>query len=236
MENHSNIEIHEEFESSLWKKDYWDNFYSQEINQFKNNSSLIGEIWFGKQVEKKILNFINDKYKHNKSVKLIDLGCGNASFLIKLTKLGFSGNLYGMDYSEKSIELAREVIDNKSEKYASVLDIVLFQDDLKQSKLENKENISDFDIIHDKGTFDAFMSSKNNKVDEYIKYIISISKSSGENTTFIITSCNFSKPELISFFTEPNFILKSEIPHKTFTYGGQVGQPVTTLIYNIFKN
>jgi hypothetical protein len=241
MENSINDKLDSqlEFESSLWKKDYWDNFYSQEINQFKNNSSLIGEIWFGKQVQKKILNYISDKYNNNKSVKLIDLGFGNASLLIKLTKLGFSGNLYGMDYSEKSIELARDIIEKKSERFPKLADIVLFQDDLKQSKIgnfEEKEKYTNFEIIHDKGTFDAFMSSKSNKVEEYINYLLSISKIEGRITMFVITSCNFSKPELISFFIEPNFILQSEIPHKTFTYGGQVGQPVTTLIYKIIKS
>lgn len=226
----------DEFESSLWKKDYWDNFYSQEINQFKNNTSLIGEIWFGKQVQKKILNYINDKYKNNYSIKLIDLGCGNASLLLKLSKLGFDKNLYGMDYSEKSIELAKEIIIDKSERYPNVLNIKLFQDDIKQSRIENftgRDEFKNFELIHDKGTFDAFMSSKTNKVEEYIKYILFISD---ENSMFILTSCNFSKPELISFFKEPLFILQNEIPHKTFTYGGQVGQPVTTLIYNIKKN
>jgi SAM-dependent methyltransferase len=223
-----------EFESSLWKKDYWDNFYSQEINQFKNNSSLIGEIWFGKQVQKKILNYINNKYSQNKSVKILDIGCGNASLLLKLSKLGFAKGLHGMDYSEKSLELAREIISDKSLKYPDIGAITLFQDDLKLPKNENLElGFTNFDLIHDKGTFDAFMSSKTNNSEEYIKYIISISRKYSNNSVFIITSCNFSKSELISFFTQPYFVLQSEIPHKTFTYGGQIGQPVTTLIYEI---
>jgi len=234
LNNKTENENFSEFESPLWKKDYWDNFYSQEINQFKNNSSLIGEIWFGKQVQKKILNYINNTYSNNKSLKILDIGCGNAYLLLKLSKLGFAKGLYGMDYSEKSIELAREIISDKSLKYPEISAITLFQDDLKQPKLENFElGYKNFDFIHDKGTFDAFMSSKTNNSEEYIKYILSISRRDSINSVFIITSCNFSKPELISFFTQTNFILQSEIPHKTFTYGGQIGQPVTTLIYKI---
>jgi SAM-dependent methyltransferase len=237
-ENTNNIET-EEFVSPLWKKDYWDTFYSQEINQFKNNTDLIGEIWFGKQVHKKILSYINENYGSDKNFKILDVGCGNAAFLLKLSKLGYS-NLYGMDYSEKSIELAQEIINEKSKKNENMKNIILFQDDIKNGK---KLDSSDFDLIHDKGTFDAFMSSKENKSEEYIQYILNYCKISNDiknSSILIITSCNFSKPELIKFFDNKEgdkniFTFANEIPHKSFTFGGQSGQPVTTLIYRINK-
>jgi cyclopropane fatty-acyl-phospholipid synthase-like methyltransferase len=217
------------FESKLGEKSYWDNFYTEEIEQFNNNTDLIGEIWFGKNVQKKEINYILETYKENKNIKVLDIGCGNAAFLLKLHKKGFK-NLYGMDYSEKSIELARQIIEERLE----TDDIKLFVDDLSEPSCQYND-LCEFDLIHDKGTFDAYMSDKNHKAFVYFDYIIKKSRNSG---VFLITSCNFTKDELLNFVAEKHkerFSLKSEVPHKSFYYGGSTGQTVTTLIFNIFK-
>jgi SAM-dependent methyltransferase len=215
------------FESKLGEKSYWDNFYSEEFEQFKNNSDLIGEIWFGKNVQKKEVEYII-KYCNNE-MKILDVGCGNAALLMKLYKKGFR-KLYGMDYSENSISLANEIISNKLD----TADIQLFVDDISEPSINHKELIN-FDFIHDKGTFDAYMSDKTHKACAYLEYILGKFKTIG---MFFLTSCNYTKNELLDFIAERHsrfFNLRLEIPYKTFSYGGSRGQTVTSLIFDIQK-
>jgi predicted RNA methylase len=46
-----------------------------------------GEVWFGKEVQKKTVEFILDKYKEQQDlteVSVLDVGTGNGAFLFKL--------------------------------------------------------------------------------------------------------------------------------------------------------
>ena len=214
-----------EFESQLGNKEYWDKFYSQEIKQFKNNADLIGEVWFGEQVQNKVVNYIKEKFT-DKNTSILDVGCGNAAFLLKLAKLNFN-NLNGMDYSQKSIELAQEIL---KEKIPDCYEMVkLYSEDINNPDKENK-----FSLIHDKGTMDAFLSLKDHKVSDYIKFILN---NCCNDSTFILTSCNFSLPELNSMFLfeGSNFQFVENIPHKAFAFGGGAGQVVTTMVFTVKK-
>lgn len=229
----------ERYESKLGNKEYWDNFYNEEIEQFENNTHLIGEIWFGKQVQKKIVEYINNKFTQ-KDIKILDVGSGNGAFLFKCLKNDFT-NLVGMDYSEKSVELANNIKNHKIEEGEQEFNnITFYQEDIK-SPLSNVDYENDkFDLIHDKGTFDAFMLNKSNSNIHYSNYIFYKLKKTG---VFIITSCNHLKGDLIKYFIEDpglsrekyKFIISGEVPHKSFSFGGQVGQTVTTLIFSIEK-
>ena len=222
-------------ESKLGNKEYWDDFYNEEIEQFENNTDLIGEIWFGKQVQKKTVEYINNNFPE-KNTKILDIGCGNGAFLFKLLKFNFT-NLSGMDYSEKSVELAESIKNHKivigKEEFKNIF---FYQEDLKNPN----KNKQEFDLIHDKGTFDAFMLNKNNSNVEYTDYIEEKLRNSGK---FVITSCNHLKNDLFEYFIndqklhKEKFIFKfiEEIPHKSFSFGGQIGQTVTTLIFEINK-
>ena len=227
------------YESKLGNKDYWDNFYNEEIEQFENNTELIGEIWFGKQVQKKIVEYINNNFTQ-KNMKILDVGSGNGAFLFKCLKNNFT-NLVGMDYSKKSVELANNIKNHRIEEGDQKFNnITFYQEDIK-SPLRDVINEQDkFDLIHDKGTFDAFMLNKSNSNIEYTDYIYNKLKNSG---VLIITSCNHLKEELTKFFIEDpklnkekyKLIISGEIPHKSFSFGGQLGQTVTTLIFSIEK-
>jgi SAM-dependent methyltransferase len=228
--NSSQENIVPEFESQLGNKDYWDKFYSQEIKQFENNSDLIGEVWFGEQVQNKEVSYIKDKFSDkNKNIPILDVGCGNAAFILKLANLNFT-NLHGMDYSQKSIELAQQILKEKiSEKYQF---INLYAEDINfPIEKENK-----FKVIHDKGTFDAFLSNKEHKVESYINFIL-VNSLPGQETIFILTSCNYSLPELknMFLFEGSNFEFVENIPHKSFSFGGSAGQVVTTMVFKVKK-
>ncbi len=229
----------ERYESKLGSKEYWDNFYKEEISQFENNTELIGEIWFGKQVQKKIVEYININFT-KKYIKILDIGCGNGAFLFKCLKNNFT-NLVGMDYSEKSVEFANNIKNHKIEEGEEKFNNITFYQEDTRSPFRDVDNEDiKFDLIHDKGTFDAFMLNKNNSNIEYADYIFYKLKKSG---IFIITSCNHLKFDLIKYFIEDpklnkdkyKFIISGEIPHKSFSFGGQVGQTVTTLVFSIEK-
>ncbi len=223
--NNNENDILTPFESKLGNKEYWDKFYSKEIKQFKNNSDLIGEVWFGEHVQNKVVNYIKEQFK-DRSLKVLDVGCGNAALILELSKIGFN-NLNGMDYSDKSIEFAKEILKEKFEEENINYTVNLYSEDISNPKYNGE-----YSLIHDKGTFDAYMSMKNHTVNTYIDFI---KKNSLSGTTFILTSCNYSTTELHKFFLYQGsrFKLLGDIPHKSFSFGGSAGQVVTTLIFII---
>ncbi len=51
-------------------------------------------------------DFIEQELKHNKTVRILDVGCGTGRHSIELTKRGY--NVTGVDLSENQIKRARE--------------------------------------------------------------------------------------------------------------------------------
>ena len=214
------------YESKLGTQQHWNEAYKQEIEQFKNNGNELGDIWFGKDLQKKLVNYLLKNFP-DKNTKIFDVGFGNGVFLYKLAKNDYN-NLYGIDYSPDSIEFAKMIIDSKEKKYGKKFKINLYCEDINT---KNKIINETFDVIHDKGSFDAFMMNNNNTLETYHNYIKSYSKN---GTTFIITSCNNTREELKNKFPlDKGFQYADEIKNKTFVFGGQEGQQQATQIYKI---
>ena len=133
------------------------------------------------------------------------MGCGNCEFLISLSDIEYL-NLYGVDYSEVSLKFAGVKLNSLNLNH-----IKLHQADLNNigelSKLYTDEK--PFDIIHDKGTFDAFMLLETNDHTNYISNIIDIA---GKESTFIITFTN--TQIFIQSFLNKRWTTKKEIPPK----------------------
>ena len=216
-----------DYQSPLGTLQHWDSAYLQEIEQLHNNPSELGDIWFGKNLQKKIVNYIDDNFS-DKKINILDIGCGNGVLLYKLSKKKFE-NLFGIDYSIQSIKLAKEIITIKEKKHNKKFNINFFQEDINNKS--NNINIK-FDIIHDKGSLDAFLMNKNNSIENYYKYLFYYSIKN--KTIFIITSCNNTKEELLNKFSlEKGFKLINEIKSKTFSFGGHEGNDHVTLIFQI---
>lgn len=207
--------------SKLGCKDYWEELYAKEREVFGTNGELIGEVWFGETVQAKVLGYMSKEFSAESRV--VDIGCGNSAFLICLHEAGFS-RLAGIDYSESSIEFSREILLKKGIKQVELKRVDIARDPKEYA-------LGRFDVIHDKGTFDAFMLSTENSSESYMRFVQGLTGDKGSD--FVITSCNFTKGDLLKYFA--SFELVAEIPHRKFSFGGNEGQAVTSLHFKVLK-
>lgn len=139
--------------------------------------------------------------------------------LVELANEGFA-NLMGVDYSQKAIGLARMVLnDNK------LPHVELEVCDILDNALPH-----DFKVVHDKGTYDAISLNPENSAAKRQNYIENICRVLLPAGYLVLTSCNWTKEELLKHFTN-HFELESELPTDTFRFGGQTGNIVTQLVF-----
>lgn len=108
----------------------WDDLYNTEIANHASNPADEGTVWFDDaDAEMQMVDFLGSHayglgkggyeaegdeddglYRIDGSTaSIIDLGCGNGSLLFALRDAGWAGRLLGVDYSERSIALARQI-------------------------------------------------------------------------------------------------------------------------------
>ncbi|CDO93080.1 unnamed protein product [Kluyveromyces dobzhanskii CBS 2104] len=217
--------------SKLGTKEYWDNFYSVEKQNFEENSEDTGECWFAdSDAEEKMVEFLLDnlgEYKIQDNCSMIDLGTGNGHLLFSLLEEGFKGALLGVDYSEKSVEFATEILDNK---YSESENVKFVAADIFSEQWTPGE----FDVVLDKGTLDAIALSgitfQDNKtvVDVYPKVI---EKILGQNGVLLITSCNFTEDELIKIIETDSLKKWKSINYPVFEFGGMKGATICSVAF-----
>jgi len=201
--------------SELGTQEYWDTLYKTEVSNFRSHGD-VGEVWFGEDIAEKVVHWMERNVPKSSSV--LDIGCGNGMLLVDLARTGFS-SLTGMDYSEDAITLAREV----AARFET--DIKFSLGDILKEGFEQQE----FDVVLDKGTYDAISLSSEAKSNRasYIDGIRSFLKSGG---LLVMTSCNWTKEELADQFAGA-FSVADVIPTPQFRFGGKVGNVVTSVIF-----
>ncbi|XP_076669202.1 EEF1A lysine methyltransferase 2 [Andrena cerasifolii] len=207
--------------SDLGTLDYWERVYAEELDNFKDHGD-IGEIWFGRKNSLKVVRWITTQLNVNKEDdKILDIGCGNGMTLVDLAKEGFA-KLIGVDYSQKAIDLAHEVLKDNSLSYIDlqVCDIL---------ELENFELPTDFKLVHDKGTYDAISLHPIDPTTNRNKYIENVYKILLPNGYLVLTSCNWTREELEKHF-QNYFNILHLLPSDVFHFGGQTGNTVTQLV------
>lgn len=186
-------------------------------------------------------------YNHS-SRRILDLGTGNGHLLFRLRNEGYVCHMVGIDYSEASVQLCRRIAEQQS--HTRFTDIEFHSADFLGSpeQLSRRQWIGDrFDIVLDKGTFDAIsLSSPSQNSDrgpckQYVQALHEVLKPGG---LFLIVSCNFTNDELKDYFanssnneisadaiyTEPMEVL-SRLSFPTFQFGGITGQSVYGLCF-----
>ncbi|KAL8683113.1 MAG: hypothetical protein Q9186_000927 [Xanthomendoza sp. 1 TL-2023] len=146
--------------------------------------------------------------------------------------------MLGIDYSPASIELATRLARAKGH----AEEAVGFKcwDILQAPREENGWDEGDFDVVLDKGTFDAV--SLNEEVDErgkrvcavYRDRVIPMVKVGGR---FLVTSCNWTEAELRQWFEgggeeeESRFEYEGRVAYPKFKFGGVEGQSVYAVCF-----
>lgn len=208
-----------------------------ELENFEDHGDE-GEIWFGKAVERRVIDWIKLNFKDAAyDPKILDLGCGNGHFTLKLIEAGWK-NVAALDYSEKAVELAKKLVGFEADD-----DRIFKADILNPSTLPEKYQKT-FNLIVDKGTFDAISLnpdfqglekvSKTKIIADTFKQTLKTLLSK-DDSLFIITSCNWTSQELEQIFG-PEFKPVGEVAHTKFMFGGKSGQDVSTVIFKHNNN
>ncbi|KGQ04573.1 hypothetical protein BB8028_0008g02050 [Beauveria bassiana] len=174
------------------------------------------------------------------TTSILDLGCGNGSILFSLRSRGWSGPLYGVDYSAHSISLASQIAASRA--LPDVAPIVFTEWDLLSGPpLPTILPVQTVDLVLDKGTFDAISlndatepSSGRRVCEGYKERVLPLLPVGG---LFLITSCNWTEEELRGWFVagesveDATFEEAGRVKYRTFSFGGISGQTISTLCF-----
>lgn len=169
------------------------------------------------------------------------MGTGNGHLLFELVEEGeFKAHrMLGVDYSENSVELARNVAKQRGENYEGVkfarVDVV--RDEITDQLL-GTDILSEggFDVVLDKGTFDAIslsaeMLPDGRRGDEVYAERVGrlVKKGSG---MLLVTSCNWTEEELSrKMLANGDLEVCGNISYPTFTFGGVKGQTISSVAF-----
>jgi len=161
---------------------------------------------------------------------ILEVGSGNGTLLFALLDAEYQPErMSGIDYSPGSIKLAESIaVTRRGDKISFHLCDFLKED----PPTLPYENNAGWDLILDKGTFDAIAlmekdSSGLAPADGYPPKIARLLKPGGY---FLITSCNFTEEELKAKF-QLSVEYHSRIQHATFTFGGRSGSICSSVAF-----
>lgn len=217
--------------SKLGTKEYWDDFYSLEKQNFAENPEDTGECWFAdNDAEEKMIEFLLDNLGEcniNSESSIIDLGTGNGHLLFSLLEEGFKGKMLGVDYSEKSVEFANEILKTQYDGNGCM-------DFSRADIFDSSWSPGTFDIVLDKGTLDAIalsgieFDSGKTVIDIYPSVV---EKLLGNDSIFLITSCNFTQEELIKIIETETLKKWKTIEYPIFEFGGVKGTTICSVAF-----
>ncbi|KAL1258308.1 hypothetical protein QQF64_011552, partial [Cirrhinus molitorella] len=204
--------------SKLGTKEYWDDAYKRELQTYKDIGD-VGEIWFGEESMDRVIRWM-EAQNIAENAAILDIGTGNGMFLVELAKHGFS-NLTGIDYSIAAVELTINILEEEGLKNVQIK---------VEDFLNPSTELKGFDVCIDKGTFDAISLSPEDREEAKTRYLNSLRTVMQPDGFFIITSCNWTKEQLLQIF-KPGFGLVRELPTPRFQFGGVTGNSVTALVF-----
>ncbi|CAG5116985.1 unnamed protein product, partial [Candidula unifasciata] len=201
----------------------WEDTYSRELKVFQDVGDT-GEIWFGEEVQDRIVRWVTKRSQLPVTSRILDIGCGNGMLLLALRSEGFT-DLTGVDYSEGAVSLSRSIAQKEgvTDIQFEVCDVLL------PSSVAGLCRNGHFDVCLDKGTYDAISLHDAESSTDRVKYGQNVQSLLSEQGLLIITSCNWTKEQLEQNF-QADFETVCEIPAPRYTFGGKIGQTVTTLV------
>ncbi|MEE6486512.1 hypothetical protein FKM82_014621 [Ascaphus truei] len=176
--------------------------------------------WFGEGSMTRMIRWLHAR-KVPLGASVLDIGTGNGMLLVELAKLGYK-SLTGIDYCTDAIELARSICEKEGVSQGVHLQVTDFLDTFYTSE--------QFDVCLDKGTFDAVSLDPSRAAEKRKQYVQSLCQVLKPHGLFMITSCNWTREELLEQF-EDEFEITDELPTPSISYGGQAGHSVTALVF-----
>lgn len=166
--------------------------------------------------------------------------------------------MLGIDYSEQSIALAKQIASSSSaqdeddeeqeqqggERKAQVVEFAvwdLLRGDYNDGVVLSGAQVDGWDVVLDKGTFDAISLSE--EKDEQGRricegYKARVLRLVREGGLFLVTSCNWTEVELEGWFGEgssevegASFAKVGRVNYPSFSFGGVKGQTISTLCF-----
>ncbi|XP_043247564.1 EEF1A lysine methyltransferase 2-like [Amphibalanus amphitrite] len=215
--------------SELGTKAFWDAAYSREVENFKSHKD-VGEVWFGEDSMDRVIRYVERCDEITESSSILDVGCGNGLFLIELACAGYT-DVTGVDYAADAVKLARMVAEDK--KVAVTFETADFMS-VSTSESAGTELPAclrrQYDVVHDKGTYDAVSLSPDNPKEERLRYIESVRRLVRPGGLLLITSCNWTASELTAHLC-PTFLHVKTLPTPSFSFGGCSGSVVSSLVF-----
>jgi SAM-dependent methyltransferase len=239
----------------------WEAAYVREIRNYEEDGDDEGVVWFDESnAEDTVLKKLGEYDQQGRgllnreSCRFLDLGTGNGHMLFALREeededgAHWAGEMVGVDYSPASVQLARQVdvqrlaTLNEDEDedggdqraHPSFAPIRFEQWDILTEEAGDWLK-GGFDVVLDKGTFDAislmpYEPEARHPCELYLEKVVPLVK---PGFFLVITSCNWTKEELVDWLS-PNkdgLILYDEAKYRTFTFGGRTGQSVVTVVF-----
>lgn len=200
----------------------WDQTYNVELTNHASDPNDTGTVWFSDSAAvEKVLDYL-DSLSLSSSTSFLDLGTGNGEMLFLLREEGgFEGEMLGWDYSATSVELAEQIANTKG-----LSETIKFE---TRDILSHSDDPRNFDVVLDKGTFDAIsLSGQEGAEETYVRKVETLVRKGG---LCLVTSCNWTEAELRSWFEGEELEFHGKIDYPVFRFGGQTGQSISTVCF-----
>ncbi|KAF2101368.1 hypothetical protein NA57DRAFT_72812 [Rhizodiscina lignyota] len=195
--------------------------------------------------------------EENLATSFLDLGTGNGHMLFELREGEWQGRMVGVDYSRLSVELCQAILQRRLDEREAAKEELTEEGEDHEDYLTDYEDIwfeqydimkpddrpecfpaDGFNVVLDKGTFDAISLSDEKSRDgkriaeRYPGCIEPLVKDGG---LFIVTSCNWTCDEVRSWFENragSKLKFRQALNYPTFQFGGQSGSKVCTVVFD----
>ena len=148
--------------------------------------------------------------------------------LFALLEEGFRGKILGVDYSAQSIELARRIAMERQfqdEVAFKIWDVLNDRD-----KDGDGQDIGQWNVVLDKGTFDAVSLSGIPNIEE--QYVQNVKRLVAQGGILLVTSCNWTEAELKKWFLNNDDLeYHGRVAYPSFKFGGATGQSISSICF-----